>query len=217
MGIDLESMNRGLENLWYSLQQCVWPDQFFREGLGLSDGVAKNVPTILGIYFIVYMIGTVSALTLHVCQKQKSLSSWPDKLLHFVLTVLAIPGVRLLVQGFGAIGALVKSTPGQFSLTESGGAYLGSVMKNIWFPLFIVIVMIILMLIPIFRCIKYSKQYGASGIPWMLYDVGFGWACVSVVSMALNHSDPRWYLLLPVILLLNALGQLGDNHEQPQR
>lgn len=204
MEFPYEQISCGLSSLWDGILENVWPTAFFTDALGLSPAAAERIPALLLCWFAAYLVAAVSALTLHGFQRQKSLSRLGDKALDFFLTVLAIPGIRAI----GLLASIAGDRAGAVS-AGSGFQWLGAVAAAAFLPAAMILLIAVILLIPLRTAVRYCKAYGGAGVPWLIYDVGFGLFCVSTAGLAMAWGDRRWYLAIPLALALNALGQTG--------
>lgn len=205
MELDFERIAGGLANLWEGLRSSTWPTAFLTDALGMSAKAAANVPKWLVGYFVVYLVAAVSALTMHFFGRQKSLSRLGDKLLDLLLTILAVPGVRVIAVALDAAKTRAAAVDGSLE----GVNWLGAIIAAVYIPTGVILLTLALLLIPVHTMIKYGKHYGFSGVSWMIYDVGFGLFCISAAGISMFRGDPRWYLAIPIALILNGLGQTG--------
>lgn len=217
MELDFAQISGGLASLWEGILSVHWPTAFFTDALGLSEAAAKRIPAWLLGYFVLYLVAAVSALTLHFFGRQKSLSRWGDKLVDLILTVLAIPGVRAIGLTLGAARTRADAVEGHFSLSLEGVSWLGQMAAALFIPVGIILVILAMLLIPLHTAVRYGKGYGVAGIPWMIYDVGFGLFCVSALGLGMAYGDGKWYLAIPAAAVLNVLGQTGGvaAHSRP--
>lgn len=71
--------------------------------------------------------------------------------------------------------------------------------------------MVVTMLLPVSTMLRYLKEYKLCGLPWAIYDVGFGLCCVSAMGLSMANDERMWYAAIPAALVLVMLGQTGGS------
>lgn len=207
--MDFETLSAGFADLWESLLNNNWPAVFCTNVLGMDASSSAVTHTWMELYLLLYGLCTTSALTLRLFQKQKSLTSWPRKLIDGVLTLVLIPLLQLLGSTVQTAMTRFGAVEGSFSFTDEGVLWLYRVMKAIFVPLLVGVVVILLLAIPVSVAIDYVQRYKGAGIAWLVYDVGLGPAILSAMCLSMYYEDRRWYLVIILALVVTCLVQIG--------
>lgn len=207
--MDFETLSAGFADLWESLLNNNWPAVFCTNVLGVDASSGAVTHTWMELYLLLYGLCTASALTLRLFQKQKSLTSWPRKLIDGVLTLVLIPLLQLLGSTVQTAMTRFGAVEGSFSFTDEGVLWLYRVMKAIFVPLLVGVVVILLLAIPVSVAIDYVRRYKGAGIAWLVYDVGLGPAILSAMCLSMYYEDRRWYLVIILALVVTCLVQIG--------
>lgn len=199
----------GLLDFWEGLQSHTWPQAFFLDSLGLTEELTLKLPqyakTYLGIYFVMAAV----SLVLHYWKKQKSLSNFGRKFTDFLLTILLIPAVRAIILIFGVGQEKAMQVKGSFSFTPAGEEWMMAMVEAWYYPVGLSLILLGAVLVMCSTVKRYLEKYNLAGIPWAIYDVGFGLFCISTLLMVLSTGNPDWYWLILPAVILNAVGQTG--------
>lgn len=207
--MDFETLSAGFADLWESLLNNNWPAVFCTNVLGMDASSGAVTHTWMELYLLLYGLCTASALTLRLFQKQKSLTSWPRKLIDGVLTLILIPLLQLLGSTVQTAMTRFGAVEGSFSFTDEGVLWLYRVVKAIFVPLLVGVVVILLLAIPVCAAMDYIQRYNGAGVAWLVFDVGLGPAILSAMCLSMYYEDRRWYLVIILALIATCLGQIG--------
>lgn len=209
--MSLETLSAGFNDLWESILANTWPSTFCANVLGMEGSTGAGVHTWMEIYLVVYCLCTVSALTLHLFQKQKALTCWPRKLANGEMTLVLIPLLQLLGGTFQTALTRFGAVEGSFTFSDDGVLWIWNVLKATFAPILMCVVVIALLAIPLFTTVDYVQRYGGAGVPWLIFDVGLGPAILSGMALSMYYGDRRWYLVIVLSLLATLLGQTGGH------
>lgn len=209
--MSLETLSAGFEDLWGSILANTWPSTFCANVLGMEGSTGAGVHTWMELYLVVYGLCTVSALTLHLFQKQKALTSWPRKLANGGMTLVLIPLLQLLGGTVQTAVARFGAVEGSFTFSDEGVLWIWNVLKALFPPLLLCAVVIALLAIPLFTAVDYVQRNGGAGAPWLVFDVGLGPALLSAMALSMYYGDRRWYLVIVLSLVSTLLGQTGGH------
>lgn len=106
---------------------------------------------------------------------------------------------------------LPSEVSGSFSFSDAGLTWFSD-MVHAWFgPIGICLILVVTMLLPVSTMLRYLKEYKLCGLPWAIYDVGFGLCCVSAMGLSMANDERMWYAAIPAALVLVMLGQTGGS------
>ena len=207
--MDYKIVVDGMKALTAGLKNNVWPDAFFRELLGMSEESIDRLPEMAFYFMIVYGISAVISLILHYAQKQKSFSDLGRKIAAFLSCFVAVMCCWIVPQFIAQGKLLASDVKGEFSFTQEGMKWLSDFLQAWFDPVFLIILLVAISMMPVFSIRRYIKNYKLLGIPWAIYDVGFPLLCFSAAILAMANGNLMWYVAIPVGLTAVWLGQTG--------
>ena len=199
----------GMKDLTEGLKSCTWPEKFVSGLLGMSPATAEKLRAYLFYYMILYAVSAVISLVLHYKKEMKSFSNFGRKMMDFICTVLMVMCCWLVPQFVAQSKLMASQVEGEFSFTEEGFYWLSDYLQAGFDPIWLSALMIFIAIMPLLTARRYLKEYKLLGIPWAIYDVGFGVFAISTAAMAMAHGSFLWYLAIPAAMVLVHFGQTG--------
>lgn len=210
---EVRKMTAALPEIWTCLVTNTWPDNFLRVSMGLSETAIESLPRYAMYFLIFYFSMAAIALVLHVWKKKKSFSGFRRKLTDLVLTLLTPLLVRMIVVIFRVGQELTADVEGSFSFTKAGIDWLGAMVSKWFYPIGLCLILLVIVTIPAAAVKRYLMEYRLAGIPWAIYDVGFGYLCIAAALLSMHSGNPDWYVCAAAAGVLIALGQTGGVDE----
>ena len=199
----------GMKSLVEGLKNNTWPDTFVTGLLGLSEKMAEKLPEYLFYYIMIYGIAAVISLILHFGKKQKCFSYFGRKMMDFICTVLMVMFCWLLPQFIAQAKFLTSAVEGEFSFTEEGLHWLSEYLQAGFDPIWLGSLFFFIAIMPLLTARRYLREYKILGIFWAVYDVGFGFLCISAAGLAMASGSFLWYLVIAAAVILIRIGQTG--------
>ncbi|MCD8085993.1 MAG: hypothetical protein LUF28_06670 [Clostridiales bacterium] len=208
--MNLETLSAGFADLWESILANSWPTTFCANVLGIEASTGAVVHTWMELYLVVYGLCTASALTLHFFQKQKAVTGWVRKLADGGMTLIVIPLLQVLGSTVQMAVARIGAVEGSFSFSDDGVLWVWNVLKAIFAPFLLCVVVIALLAIPLSVAFEYFQRYKSAGVLWVVFDVGLVPAVLSAMALSMYYGDRCWYMVIVLCLLATLLGQTGN-------
>lgn len=198
-----------IPKLWTCLRDNIYPTSFLTRVLGLSQENAAKLPRYLLIFSAIYLLCGCVTLILHFRSKQLSLNSWAKQINNIILTAADF----LLIPMLWALW-----TMGQESLSTVA-PYAGE-LSDLWrfcsdswtalfTPLLIFLVVLLVALFPVQAAVRYLRVHHLGGVPHMIFDVGTGLYCISVLLLAAAYGSRLLYLLIALAVVMLCAVQTG--------
>lgn len=196
----------GVMDLFSSLLDNSPPSVLLQKILSLSDDQIAVLPRYLLAFAALYLTCGGITLLFHFKKGQKSLNSLSKKLINVVLVISDFLLVPLLLVVWDMAKQMLGSiTPWSGKITDCW-RFFSQAWIVLFDPILLLAILLFTILLPIQAAWRYFKVYHLTGIPHMVFDVGFGLylSCTAMLSML--TSNYYWYLLLiPAVIMLCAV------------
>lgn len=200
------------------VRENIYPTTFLIKAFGLSEDAAERLPRYLAVFTCVYLLCGVVTLLLRWKKGQRSLNSWATQASDVILTVAClffVPALALMVKT-GVQKVRTEVAPLQGDYLRFAG--------DVWVCLFDVILVCAVLLftiyMPVYTALRYLRVYKLRGLPHMVFDVGLGYYCVSVVLLAAAQENRLFWLLIPLavagLCAVQAGGYIPDARNIPR-
>ena len=198
-----------LPALWNCVKTGVYPSSFLTNAMGLSAETTQKLPDYLAMFVGFWLVCGVVTLVLHFARGQKSLHNWAEQVGNVILTVSCTIFVPLLL----LMGKLIAyNTKLTVAPPEGGADYIRFVIDLLGQNMDLLIAFVALLFpiwMPIFSAARYPRTHGLRGLPHMVFDLGTGPYLVCVALLWLAKGEKLILLLIPLAVVMLALGQTG--------
>ncbi len=199
----------GMTGLIEGLKKAKWPNAFFEDLLGLKADSADYLPKYAFWFLLIYAIAAMLSLILHYIKKQKCFSDFARKFMDCVCLIVGVMCGWIIPQFIAQGKVLAAEVEGSFSFTPEGLTWLSDFLQAWFDPIWLGVLFLGIAIMPILTIKRYLKEYKLLGIPWAIYDVGFGVICLAAAILSMASGSFLWYLTIPVAMLLISFGQKG--------